>query len=84
MVALDLSVAVSKGGIQLVGARTSRPSAVSLAAAAAWSLITASTSGVTLSWPSLRSAVLHSASMSAPWENRKAIIPGRPWRAAQN
>mmetsp|Transcript_4168 Transcript_4168/g.10192 ORF Transcript_4168/g.10192 Transcript_4168/m.10192 type:complete len:214 (-) Transcript_4168:185-826(-) len=84
MVALERRVAVSRGGIQLVGARTSAPNAMSRAAAAAWSLMTASTSGVTVSWPSRRSAVLHKASMSPPCENKNAIIPGRPARAARN
>mmetsp|Transcript_3610 Transcript_3610/g.13313 ORF Transcript_3610/g.13313 Transcript_3610/m.13313 type:complete len:333 (-) Transcript_3610:393-1391(-) len=84
IVAFDRSVAVSNGGIQLFGALTSAPSAMSLAAAAAWSDITASTSGVTVSCPSRRSAVLQSASISAPCENRKAIIPGRPPLAATN
>jgi len=36
MVALDRSVAVRSGGIQLLGARTSAPRAIRRAAAAAW------------------------------------------------
>ena len=84
MVALLRSVAVSRGGIHESGARTSAPSAMSRAAAAAWSDITASTSGVTVSCPSRRSAVLHKDSMSAPTLNRNAIIAGRPARAAAN
>ena len=84
MVGLDRSVAVSSGGIHEVGASTSAPSAMSLAAAAAWSLMTASTSGVTLvSWPSRRSEVRPRASMSAPLEKRYEIMPGLPHRAAR-
>ena len=37
-----------------------------------------------MSWPSRRSAVLHSASMSAPRDDKNEIIPGRPARAAKN
>mmetsp|Transcript_4006 Transcript_4006/g.17752 ORF Transcript_4006/g.17752 Transcript_4006/m.17752 type:complete len:413 (-) Transcript_4006:722-1960(-) len=84
MVGLDRSVAVSSGGIHEVGASTSAPSAMSLAAAAAWSLMTASTSGVTLvSWPSRRSEVRPRASMLAPLEKRYEIMPGLPHRAAR-